>query len=171
MKEKSFWKQCAKPTGRPRIFKSPDDMWNRAVEYFECVDSNPWQQSSVTTDTIKEADGTSKPRTSQSTRMLKCPYTLHGLCAFWGVSKWADIKRTYEKEERYKRILDHIENIIISRQLDGGLLGLYNPGLVARLNRIADVVEQEVTVDAAKFPKLTEEDFARLRELNDAKQD
>src|SRR4051812_22221027 len=33
--------------GRDRIFATPTDMWNAAVEYFKSVDDNPWYKLEV----------------------------------------------------------------------------------------------------------------------------
>lgn len=165
-----LWQVMKNPCGRPRIFSSPQDMWNKACDYFAWVDANPWQKKSASNG----LNDTSKSRTntvSQRVEVYQRAYTLYGMCAFLGIAKWADTKRNYIEREGFLEVINAIEQVIASQQIDGALLHQFDSNLVARLNGIADKQITEVTgkdgADFSAFPKLTNEDIEMAQRFSD----
>lgn len=181
----NIWEKVPNPCGRPRLYKSPKKLWDKALEYFRWVDNNPWQlksaTNSLTSDSGKkkkseEADENKKNAVRQDVRVLSRAYTLYGFCAFAGIYKWGDFKRNYtidkEKNAGFLEVINAIELVITSQQIDGAMLHQFDSNLVARLNNISDTTKTELTGKdgepiAMTLPKLTNEDIDKIRKLND----
>ena len=136
---KKFWEARAS-IGRPRIFETPEDLYNSACEYFDYT----------TNRTDLNAYGFKQKR--------NVPFTLTGLCIFLGVNTkyfW-DFKRSLNLEDpkdlEFSEVVNKIEEIIQTQQVTGAIVGLYKENIIARLNGIKDSVKQEVT--ETKAPKV-----------------
>ena len=72
------------------------------------------------------------------------PLTLLGFLSFIGISKaiWNRFKRM---SDVYASICEGIETWISANQIEGGLVGLYDPGIVKGLNNIGSEGEIPVT--------------------------
>jgi len=150
--------------GRPVLFKNAVELYNKAVGYFEWVDSHPWQDKAASNGMSEATDSKGKSRgktnsINQHVRALRRPYTLYGLCAFAGISsKWADFKRNYQEKNGFLEVINWIEYVVTSEQVDGAMIHRYDSNLVARLNCIADTVKNEITGkdgEPFKWPALT----------------
>ncbi len=165
-----LWQVVQKPVGgRPRSFKSPQDLWNKALEYFKWVDDNPWQRKNAS-NAVNTAGLNTSNHLNQNVQLFPRAYTLYGLCAFAGICKWADFKRNYIDRKGFLEVIDAIENIVTAQQVDGAMIHQFDSNLVARLNGIADTTKTEVTgKDGAPIialPKLSAEDIEELKKLN-----
>lgn len=142
---KKIW-ECTKPNlgGRPRFFRSANDMYEKFIDYCKYVDDNPWVKSAVNKSQGNRNNQTST-QTNQSAVPLQRAYTLYGFLAFCGMgSKWADIKRTYN-DDKFSEVISWIEHVVTSTQVEGALLHQFDSNLVARLNCIADHNKNEIT--------------------------
>lgn len=165
--ELKFWQVCAKPKlgGRPRKFNSPQELLDGALAYFKYIDEHPWQIKSANQALHENGDGKSTG-VSQNTQVKQRAYTLFGLLAYLGCSsKWGDLKRSYKDKEGFLAVFMWIENVVTTQQLDGAMLRQFDGNIVARLNGLADIQVNQVTMDD-NIPKLTEEDFEKLRKIN-----
>jgi hypothetical protein len=119
-KGNQFWK-LADPDkiGRPRIFDTPKDLWNCAVEYFTECDKNPI----VVEETTTTAKGKFRKKTKH-----KVPYTWEGLYIFIEVCNLDH----YKKNKEFSGILTHIGNIIRNQKYTGAAVGIFNANLIAR---------------------------------------
>lgn len=119
-KGNQFWK-LADPEclGKPRLFKTPKDLWEACKPYFEHVDNNPF----VTTETTQSEKGTYLKEVNH-----KIPYTWEGLYTFLGIS---NLDRYREKEE-YAAIITHIGSIIRNHKFSGASAGIFNANIIAR---------------------------------------
>lgn len=118
--------------GRPHKIKSAAELVQKAVDYFTWADDNP-----IITSRFMTKNGLVENTTPR-------PYTLHGFCVFAGIGDWSSFKKYNMERKGFRGLIEDIENIITSNQLDGGLVGIYSPNLTARLNGISDRVQQEV---------------------------
>lgn len=161
--------------GRPAMFKKPIELYEKAIDYFNWVDEHPWQDKAASNgrseNIISGKNAGQTNHVNQHVKVNRLPYTLYGFCAFAGISsKWADFKRAYQEKEGFSEVIQWIEYVVTSEQVNGAMIHRYDSNLVARLNSIADTIKQEITgKDGSDFvlPKLTEEDFEKARKLND----
>ena len=158
------------PVGKPPRFKKPEELWEKFVEYCDWVDGNPWQiksGSSAIDDRGKDVKGN---YLRQEVRPVQRPYTLYGFCAFAGIHyKWAHFRQNYYQKSQFAPVIEQIENVVLSQQVDGAMIHQFDGGLVARLNGFADKQQMEITGkdgEEFKFPKLTIEDIETLKKQN-----
>lgn len=119
--------------GRPPSFSSPDEMWERAVEYFkDCTDDKSLCevkafafQGVITQDKV--------PRMRAMTQA--------GLCAYLniGTSTWHD----YKDKDEYSEVTSKIEQVMYEQKFSGAASGLLNANIIARDLGLAD--KQEIT--------------------------
>ena len=95
---------------------------------------------------------------------------MYGLCAYCGIqSKWGDFKANYSKRDGFLEVINIIENIVTSNQIEGAIIRKFDSNIVARLNNISDNIHTEVTGkdgEEFKFPFLTEQDIQKVIEPN-----
>lgn len=119
--------------GRPPSFSSPEEMWERAIEYFQdCIDDKSLcevkafaYQGEVTQEGV--------PRMRAMTQA--------GLCAYLniGVSTW----HTYKERDEFLEVTSKIEQIMYEQKFSGAASGLLNANIIARDLGLAD--KQEIT--------------------------
>ena len=134
----------AAPKGHPRWGNplnpkkyTPEKLWAKAIEYFEWADENPWhineqlkqkpiipKDSGLNADEIKEIIDPIVEIPAQR------PYTLLSFCVFADISH--ETFRTYEKDQTFLGVCLRIREIIDGIMLEGGLVGTFEKGLVAR---------------------------------------
>ena len=170
-----LWKVMPNPCGRPRLYKSPAKLWEKALEYFQWVDDNPWQikqgVSSITSRKGKGEEDKEKSDNSmrQSVQVLQKPYTLFGFQAFAGIYKWADFKKNYAEQPGFLEVIYAIEEAIRSQQITGAMLHQFDSNLTARINNIADNTKTELTGkdgEPLALPKLSDDDLKKIAEIN-----
>ena len=140
-KGNQFWKLRSKH-GRGKLFATPELLWEAACEYFAYCDKNPWK---VVKDKTK---GKNKEKEESPTQ---CPYTLTGLMAYLDVSKsfWNDFKKG--GHEDFSVVITRIENIIESQQLEGAIVGAFNPNIVSRIIGLSDKQKVIHTINSKEF--------------------
>lgn len=135
--------------GAPPAFESPEEMWERAVEYFKWCEENTLDESKIFNNQGEIVSG-------------KVPHmramTQAGLCAFLniGVSTWHD----YKKKDNFSAVISKVESIMFEQKFSGAAAGLLNSNIIARDLGLTDKTEQKVTLS---------DDFDSL--LNDALDD
>lgn len=126
------------PSGRLYNFKTADDLRNTADEYFKWCDDNPIRGQR----SVRSKDGNAKDPKGKikgtSDEMFPRPYTFEGFCRFAGISDYSMFCRNNKDREGFAEVLAYIRNRIRCNQIEGGLVGIYQPNLVARLNGIAE---------------------------------
>lgn len=133
-KGNQIWKLRAK-SGRDAIFTTPKMLWDSCVEYFEMIDCrNDWDgQNWVGKDGVEVVV------------RKRVPYTLTGLCGFLGVSStyFSEFKKsqTFKSDPEFMEVYTRVEDMIKTQQIEGAMLGHYNPSLTARLNGIKDTTD------------------------------
>lgn len=123
--------------GRPPIVKSAKHLSDLFAEYVEFAQQHPIELP----QTIVKGNNRTEGRGGKVER----PLTLQGFMAFVGLGyTWTDFKSHYkEKGEDFSAVITRIETSVRSQQIEGGLAGVYNSNLTARLNGLTD--KQDVT--------------------------
>lgn len=157
------------PIGRPHKIATPEELWNKFIDYCKYVDENPWQIKSAS-NSLNDGGKDKKNSLRQDVAVRQRAYTLYGFCAFAGIfSKWGDFKRTNIDREGFSDVMFAIENAICAQQVDGAMINQFDGSLVARLNGIADKQINEITGkdgERFEFPKLTAEDIEQIKNIN-----
>lgn len=152
-KGNNFWTTRSKH-GRDKIFKTADQLWEAACEYFDHVDQNPFLIEKKTTN--------SKEETTQE-EYRKKPYTLMGLCLYCGANSeyWREFRRTASKD--FSSVIKQIEEIIYTQKFAGASAGLFNANIIARDLGLSDKSEiNQNTVIRNPYEGLTEEELRSL---------
>ena len=134
-----FWKLVKNP-GREMIYK-PNELWNKAVEYFTWVNKNPLYE--------KKGFGTGLTMDLPKMRAM----TEMAFCLFSGISD--DTFRNYKSnEDPYKDffgVANKISQVIYCQKFEGAAAEFLNPNIISRDLGLVDKKEHEV--------KTTEVDF------------
>ena len=135
-----FWEKRSKH-GRDKIFASPDDLWNAAIDYFQWVEDNPLFSNEV----VRSG--------AEAGKLLPIPMmramTLEGLCIFLGVE--TQTFRNYSTKEEYKdffEVTTRIQETIKAQKFEGASAGLLNANIIARDLGLTDKkeVDQKTTI-------------------------
>lgn len=158
--------------GRPYSFATPEEFYNKCIEYFKYVDDNPWvdrcASNGMSTNGVSQSNST-----QQTAKPLQRPYTKQGFMAFCALgSHYRDFRRINIDREGFRPVIEWFEAVIQDQQVSGAMIGKFNSNLVSRLNEIADHVVNEVTgKDGQPFrlPTLTAKDIEDLKAMNGLK--
>jgi hypothetical protein len=144
--ENQLWKQRAKH-GRDTIFADAKAMWEAACEYFEWCDNNPFYEHDIKPSgkVLKEV---SIPR--------KRPYTIQGLCIFWGVA--TAYLRQFKNGPNcptgsdFSTVISQIEDVIYKQKFEGAASGFFNANIISRDLGLADKKEVDANVNLKDRP-------------------
>lgn len=119
--------------GKPPAFSSPEEMLERACEYFE------WANKTVI---LEEKPFHFQGSITEHYVAHKRPYTQNGLCVFLGIglSTWHD----YKKKPQYSAVIKEIESVMFEQKLAGAAVGQFNANIIARDLGLAEKTEQKV---------------------------
>ena len=134
-----------KGKGRPKNIPTPEKMWELFLEYKKSIKEAP----------IKVHDFVGKDA-EEVERKKERPLTLEGF-SNWCFEK--DITTNIDQyfantDGLYKDFLSicsRIRLIIKQDQIEGGMVGIYNPSITQRLNGLTEKVEQENTFKNLKI--------------------
>ena len=120
--------------GRPRNLDSPEQLYELFERYKRDVKANPRIKSVFGG---KEFEERAEP--------LERPLTMEGFEIFC----WDEVGEVedyfYNRDKRYNEysaICSHIKKEIRRDQIEGGMVGQYNPSITQRLNGLKEQVEQ-----------------------------
>lgn len=64
--------------------------------------------------------------------------------------------------EDYRTICSHIKKVIRQDQIEGGMVGQYNPSITQRLNGLKEQIEQEnINREVPLFPDVQKDDSSK----------
>lgn len=137
-----FWKKRSKH-GRDKLFESPELLMEAVEEYLTYVDESPWMNK----EAIKGGEFAGQIISIPTAR----PYTLTGLCLYLNcdTSYFRKFKTTCSED--FFTVITRIEEIILTQQIEGALVGAFNPNLTARINGITEKSESKVTIEQPLF--------------------
>lgn len=127
-KGNKFWKSRSKH-GRDKLFATPEDLLESAVEYFEWCDNNPW-------NTIKET--TSDKYNTTEVKPNQRPYSKGGWYHYIGCSETWLTNFKKECSDDFLRVIEEIENYIQTQQWEGATVGAFNANIIARTLGLKD---------------------------------
>lgn len=139
-KKNEFWKSRSKH-GRDKLFKTPEDLLQSAVDYFQWCDDNPWNKIDYKGSDVK---------------MVKIPtqrpYSLAGWRHYIGASeRWlSEFKKTCDKD--FLRVISEIEQYIADHQWQGATVGAFNANIIARTLGLKDYNDH--TTDGEKITSI-----------------
>lgn len=139
-KVQSFWKHKLKG-GRPRAFKSPEQLLKSCLEYFELCDANP----------LAEHDFVGREGKSVMKNKMRA-YTWAGLENFLGITD--EGLMNYRKNEKYKEffgVIAYVERIMWDQKFTGAAAGLLNPNIIARDLGLMDKTETKHVVNTSSI--------------------
>ena len=147
-----FWKIRSKH-GRDKLFATPELLWEAALEYFEWCDAHPYrkpEQKKGNTIIPKNFEGDISQLDNVIELETMRPYTMQALCLYLdcGVNYFNQFEdRLKGKEDELSKgfsfVITRIREIIQSRQIEGGMIGAYNPMLVSRIQGLTE--KQDIT--------------------------
>lgn len=128
-KGNQFWRARSKH-GRDKIFKTPEDLWEACVEYFDWCESNPLIET--------QAFAYQGIVTDHSLPKMRA-MTLTGLRLFLDVA--AETWLSYKSNKDYTEVIIKAEEVIYNQKFSGAAAGLLNSNIIARDLGLADKKE------------------------------
>jgi hypothetical protein len=135
--------------GKNKYIESPEKMWELFEAYRKEVKSNPRH---ITDFYGKDGEERIKP--------LERPLTLEGFENYVSdLDIISDLSQYFANTEQryteYQTICSRIRRTIKQDQIEGGMVGQYNPSITQRLNGLVD--KQELKLEAKKLPEWFDE--------------
>lgn len=121
--------------GRPRAIESPQDFEEQSMNYIEWVKNNP---------VLKTITAAFQGDISYKKVPHSRPMTQYGWATHLGIG--LSTLKDYGNRPEFSAIFDRLSNLMTSWNIDGATCGDLSGTIVARIERLADKVEQ--TVDA-----------------------
>lgn len=132
-KGNQFWKLRSKH-GADAIFESPEIMQEACMEYFEETSKRKWFKA----EAIKGGKEVGKTINVPT----ETPFSISGLCLFLGVNtryfEQFEKSETYKNNKDYSTIITRVKDIIETHQLEGAIVGAFNPNIIARKLGLTD---------------------------------
>lgn len=126
-----------------RIFKVPEQLWEAFEKYVTETKANPRKKHVfVGKDANSEFELLERPLTQEGFEIY-C-YDNYGC-----VNQYFDNKQGYYDD--FVTICSRIKKAIRRDQIEGGMVGQYNPSITQRLNNLVDKVENTV-IEQPLFP-------------------
>jgi hypothetical protein len=151
-KGNELWKLRKNP-GKKKTFKTPQQLWQQACEYFEWVEENPLEEEREYAGKITKIK-------------RKRPFTLAGLCVYLNVSK-STLENYKKKYPEYERIMEKINQICYVQKLEGAAVGIFQHNIIARELGLTDKIQADVVAhtEAPDLSKLSNEEVKLLTGL------
>jgi DNA polymerase II small subunit/DNA polymerase delta subunit B len=115
---------------RPKLIETPEKLMEIFEEYREKVKDNPRHSYSLSN---KTGEIVAIP--------LEVPLTLDGF-EVWAFKEYGDIHNYFDnagdRYSEYKVVCTHIRREIRQDQINGGMVGQYNPSITQRLNNLTE---------------------------------
>ena len=134
--------------GKHKYIESPEKMWELFLEYQEDTKSNPKKKNDFAG---KDAD--------EVIKKLERPLTMEGFENYVADQDIIDNMGQYfaNTEGRYiiyQTICSRIRRSIRQDQIEGGMVGIYNPSITQRLNGLKESIEEsgskEITIKVVR---------------------
>lgn len=126
-----FWRARSSHGRKPK-FKSPEQLWDAACEYFEWIEANPLYEYRP----MKTQDGISMEAIPKMR-----PMTITGLCLFLDIG--TDAWYSYKERKGFAEITTRVDAIIRDQKFAGASAELLNPQIIARDLGLKD--QQEIS--------------------------
>lgn len=141
-----LWEIGASRLGQPPCFNSPEEMLERAIEYFKWCEDNPLGEHKIFAQQGTIIDGEVKH---------KRPYTQAGLCVYLGISEqtWRNYR---DSNPNYFEVTKLITDAMYDQKFAGASAGIFNANIIARDLGLKDKSEiDHQSSDGSMSPKDT----------------
>lgn len=139
-----LWEIGASRLGQPPCFNSPEEMLERAIEYFKWCEDNPLGEHKIFAQQGAIVDGEVKHRR---------PYTQAGLCVYLGISEqtWRNYR---DSNPAYFEVTRLITDAMYDQKFAGASAGIFNANIIARDLGLKDKSEiDHQSSDGSMTPK------------------
>jgi len=140
-----FW-EMRSTHGRSPIFKSADELWDAACQYFEWTEDNP-----IITSELVKFHGEASVAELPKMRAM----TIQGLCLFLDIDE--QTLANYEKKKDFFGVVTKIKTVIYQQKFTGAAANELNPNIIARDLGLVDKTESKETHEVNL--KAVKEDF------------
>ena len=96
----------------------PEELWQKAIDYFEWIEKNPLKEEKVFGSGV-----------SMKVNKMRA-MTIVSFCLFAEIDRKAFDR--YSEDEAYRHITTHIRDIIFSQKFEGAAAGLLESNIIAR---------------------------------------
>lgn len=121
--------------GLEKLFRTPQDLLNAALKYFQWVTDNPWYKHEWKSDVgmVKIPVGR--------------PMTIKGMCVHMGANSeyYRNFKNGLTEEDRvsYGSVISFIDETIYSQKFEGAAIGAFSATIISRDLGLADTLKVE----------------------------
>lgn len=139
-----LWEIGASRLGQPPCFNSPEEMLERAIEYFKWCEDNPLGEHKIFAQQGTIIDGKVNH---------KRPYTQAGLCVYLGISEqtWRNYR---DSNPAYFEVTKLITDAMYDQKFAGASAGIFNANIIARDLGLKDKSEiDHQSSDGSMTPK------------------
>ncbi len=114
-------------TGGRDICTTPQQLWESAVNYFKWCEDNPMMEKR----TVLSGKASGGKVEVEFVR----PYTIKAFCLHANVSeRWiSDLKEIHSQNSEWVMVMEKILYIIYNQNLEGAIVGTYNPIIISKL--------------------------------------
>ena len=129
--------------GHPRNFETPEDLWKEFCAYAEDTKKKPRIKYQFVG---RDGDRVEEP--------LERPLTMEGF-ENWCVDRVGYVHQYFVNQDgiyaEYMNICSRIRKVIRQDQIEGGMVGQYNPSITQRLNGLVEKTETKNTHEVEIF--------------------
>lgn len=140
--------------GRNKLIDTPEQLWELFEAYRESVKSRP-----RTNHVFVGKDG------MDARQELERPLTMEGfeVYCFEQVGTVEHyFRNSNDSYGQFCAICSHIKKVIRQDQIEGGMVGQYNPSITQRLNGLKEQIEQEnINREVPLFPDVQKDDSSK----------
>jgi hypothetical protein len=130
---------------RPKLIETPEKLMQMFEEYKTYVANNPRTKYVLSQ---KTAEMIAEP--------LRVPLTIEGF-EVWAFKDYSDVHHYFDNTDgrysEYRTVCSHIKKEIRRDQIEGGMVGQYNPSITQRLNALKE--QTDVTSQNDKIGSIT----------------
>jgi len=130
---------------RPKLIETPEKLMQMFEEYKTYVANNPRTKYVLSQ---KTAEMIAEP--------LRVPLTIEGF-EVWAFKDYSDVHHYFDNTDGrysdYRTVCSHIKKEIRRDQIEGGMVGQYNPSITQRLNALKE--QTDVTSQNDKIGSIT----------------
>jgi hypothetical protein len=130
---------------RPKLIETPEKLMQMFEEYKTYVANNPRTKYVLSQ---KTAEMVPEP--------LRVPLTIEGF-EVWAFKDYSDVHHYFDNTDgrysEYRTVCSHIKKEIRRDQIEGGMVGQYNPSITQRLNALKE--QTDVTSQNDKIGSIT----------------
>jgi len=140
-KGNTYWK-LAKGfgVGKSKKYK-PNELWEKALDYFEWIEKNPLKEERVFANGVRM-------KVDKMRAM-----TILGFCLFANISR--ELFDNYSNDETYIDITTRIRDVIYTQKLEGAAADLLNTNIIARELGLKDRSDVTTNENEIKIQQIT----------------